>query len=313
MKAIVLEAFGGPDELKCRDVPHPEPGSHEVLVHVHAVSINPIDYKIREQGSGFGIELPAILGYDVAGTVEAVGASVTEFVEGDDVFYSPLVNGRGSYAEYHAVPASIVAHKPDNLSHQEAAALPLAGCTAWQALFDRAGLQIDETVLIHGTGGVGLLAVQMARAAGARVLAVGSDYMQDQLPELGADQAINYKEDDVIDAVREATQGTGVDVVFDTVGNDTLARSLEVTAPFGRMVTIVGDSTGVPGGAISKNVSADYLMMQREGATMRSLKTIAERGQVRPLIAETRPLEQAADAHRRLEEGGVPGKIVLLP
>ena len=244
MKAIVLDSFGSPDVLHLRDVDQPAPGPGEVLVRVHATSVNPVDTKIRAQGGNYGLEPPIILGYDVSGVIESVGDGVDDLSAGDEVFYTPDLNAHGAYAEYHVAKAANVAFKPESLSHEEAAAIPLAACTAWQALIDRAGLQATETVLIHGGGGVGHFAVQIAYAAGAQVVVVGSADMEDALLDLGADEFVDYEKGGFEDVVDEISGGLGADVVFDTVGGDTLVKSIPALAEYGRMVTIVGRCHG---------------------------------------------------------------------
>ncbi|MFP4394184.1 MAG: zinc-binding dehydrogenase [Anaerolineales bacterium] len=312
MKAMLITEFGGPEVFEPQEVGQPEIRPNDVLVNVHATSVNPVDTKIREAGQWAGINPPAVIGYDVSGVVEAVGEGVVDFAIGDEVFYTPdLFDGAGSYAEYHAAHEQIVAHKPENLSHTEAASLPLAGATAFQALILRAKLRAAETVLIHGVGGVGSLAVQIAKAAGAYVIATCSDYMIAPAQELGADLTIHYKKsDDFIPAVLEATDNFGVDVVFDTVGSDLLTRSIEVTKPFGRMVGIVSTDTGFRA-AFAKNIDVYPLFLQRDRYKLDALRNLVERGQLKPVIDSVMPLTDVAEAHRRLEKGGVKGKIVL--
>ena len=311
MKAIVLPRFGGADLLELQDIDRPEPGPTEVLVRVHATSVNPVDFKIREDGTMFGLETPLVPGYDVSGVIEAVGEDVDEFAPGDAVFYTAEITEQGTYAEYHVEDASIVVMKPDALSHEEAAAIPLAACTAWQALIDRAGLEPGETVLIHGGGGVGHFAVQIAHAAGALVVVVGNAAMKADLLDLGADRFVDYETGDFEEAVDEVSGGLGADVVFDTVGGDTLEQSIPALAEYGRMVTIVGSAGGALGQASGKNATVHFLMMERDGGMMDRVASLAERRLLRPLVAETFPLEEAAEAHRALEKGGVHGKIVL--
>ena len=231
--------------------------------------MNPVDTKIRQRGGAYGIEPPVVLGYDVSGVVEAVGAGVEDLVEGDEVFYTPELNARGAYAEFHVAEAGIVVVKPHDLTHEEAAAIPLAACTAWQALVDRAGLELGETVLIHGGGGVGHFAVQIAHAAGARVVVVGNPEMEDALLDFGADLFVDYHEGDGVTAALDLSDGLGADVVFDTVGGDTLARSVGALAAYGRMVTIVGDATGDFGAAYRKNAAIYPMMMERSGGDAR--------------------------------------------
>lgn len=311
MKAMFIKEFGGPEVFEAQEVGQPEIRPNDVLVNVHATSVNPVDLSVREAGQWAGIEPPAIIGYDVSGVVKDVGSAVEDFAVGDDVFYTPEISERqGSYAEYHAAHEQIVAHKPINLSHEEAASIPLAGGTAFQGLIVRAKLQVGETVLIHGAGGVGSLAIQIAKAAGAYVLATCSDTMVETAEALGADCAINYKSEDFIEIVKRDTDNFGVDVVLDTVGDDLLTRSIEITKPFGRMVGIVSTDTGLSA-AFRKNITVHPLFLQRDQYKLKALRDLIERGQLKPVIDTVMPLENVADAHRRLAEGGVKGKLVL--
>ncbi len=312
MKAMVIKDFGGPEVFEQRDIDKPEPGPNELLVKVKATSINPVDYKIRKNGKWAGIKPPAVIGYDVAGIVEKVGPGVEIFEVGDEVFYTPEIDPNcGSYAEYNVANESIVAKKPENLDFNEAASIPLAGCTAWDSLMGAALLQIPETVLIHGgAGGVGTLAIQLAKAAGARVFTTCGGYHKDFVKTLGADIAIDYRKEDFVEIVKQETNGDGVDVIFDCVGGETLEKSLDVTCFRSRMVTIV-NSTGDLNRGKATNISVHYVFMQRSSETMNSLKRMIERGQIRPVIDSVMKLENAADAQKKLEEGGVKGKIVL--
>ncbi|MCP5420062.1 MAG: zinc-dependent alcohol dehydrogenase family protein [Gammaproteobacteria bacterium] len=311
MKAMIITDFGGPEVFAECDWPKPQPGVTEILVRVHATSVNPVDYKIRSAGSWAGVTPPAVIGYDVAGVVEAVGAGVKRFKIGDEVFYSPLIfGGQGSYAEYHVADESIVTFKPSNLSFTEAASLPLAGCTAWDAI---AFMQLGpgQTVLIHAAaGGVGSLAVQIAKASGARVLGTCRAANQPMVRSLGADVVIDYRTEDFVEAALRETEGRGVDAVYDTVGGDTLARSIQAVRPHGKLASIV-DTSGDLNGAYGKNLRLYFGFMERSGEKMEILRVLAERRQLRPVIDSLMPLNQVANAHRRLEAGGVSGKIVL--
>ncbi len=311
MRAMVIQKFGGPEVFTQQQIPTPEPGPDGVLVKVHATSVNPVDYKIRQAGSWAGVKPPAVIGYDVSGVVESVGSEVMEFRKGDEVYYTPEIfgGGHGSYAEYHVAHESIVSRKPANLSHEEAAGIPLAGGTAWDAIINRGLLEVGETVLIHGAGGVGSLAAQIARAAGARVLVTCSEYMEDLITAWGA-LPISYQHEEFVDVVQEETGGDGVDLVFDTVGGDTMKQSLEVIKEYGRMVNIVGTDTGLRG-ANPLNLTIHYLFLQRDRATLDSLRNLIERGQLEPVIDSVMELTEVAEAHARLEKGGVRGKIVL--
>ncbi|WP_276259101.1 zinc-binding dehydrogenase [Haloglomus litoreum] len=308
MRAYVLPAFGAADAFEARDIPMPEPGPNEVRVRVHATSVNPLDARVRAEGEGL-VELPAVLGYDVSGVVDAVGAGVERFDPGDEVFYTPELFEQGSYAEYHVERADIVAHKPPSLSHEEAASLPVVACTAWEALVDRAGVRLGETVLVHGGGGVGSQAVQIAAAAGARVVCTTGPASVDLVADLGADRAIDYRETDFVEAL--ADDPDGMDVVFSTVGGDALERSVEVMNETGRIVDVVGEAGDVGGPAKLKNVAVDFMALTRRAETLESVARLVARGQLEPVIDSVHPLSEVGAAHRKLEAGGLQGKLVL--
>ena len=314
MRAMVIPEFGGPDLFEERDVERPEPGPGEVLVRVFASSANPIDTVLRANGSFAGLEPPVILGADVSGVVEEVGPGVTDFAPGDEVYYTPEIFGPGSngaYAEYHVVAADIVAEKPASLSHEEAAAVPLAGGSAYEGIVRRLAVQVGETVLIHGGGGgVGSFAVQITRASGARVLASAGTHNQDTLKELGVDVAIDYTSEDVFEVALDDTGSTGADAVFDTGGGDLVARSLQATRTFGRLASIVslqGDLTP----AYQLNQTIHGVFLTRERRRLDEMTRLIERGQMRPVIDEVLPLNQVAKAHERLDSGHGRGKVVL--
>ena len=241
MKAVVLTRFGGRDAFELRDVPVPPVGPRQLRVRVHASAVNPLDYQIRRGDYADLVTLPAIIGHDVSGVVEETGEDVTEFAAGDEVYYTPRIfGGPGSYAERHVVDVDLVGRKPANLSHIEAASLTLVGGTVVEAFVTRAHLALGETVLIHGgAGGVGTIAIQVAKAIGARVLTTARAADHEFVRSLGADDAIDHGAEDYVDAVTRLTGGRGVDVVFDTIGGDTLTRSPLVLADMGRVVSIV--------------------------------------------------------------------------
>ncbi|WP_437306439.1 zinc-dependent alcohol dehydrogenase family protein [Sorangium sp. So ce388] len=312
MRAIVLPRFGGPESLELREVERPSPGLGELLVRVVAAGTNPVDAKLRSDGTWARLELPAILGYDVSGVVEALGPCVTEWAVGDEVFYmAPIFgNARGGYAEYNAVSARIVARKPRSLTHEQAAAVPLAGGTAWDAIVRRMRVYLGETVLIHGgAGGVGSFAIQFAKVAGARVLATASAEHQDTLTELGADVAIDYHRDDWADLARRENDGRGVDAVFDVAGGN-VAASLPVTRPFGRLANILPMS-GDLSPAYMHNITLHGVFIYPERERLEAMTPLFERGKVRPLVAAVLPLERVREAHERLDSGHGRGKIVL--
>ena len=312
MKAMVITEFGGTDVFKESEVQKPQPGPGQLLVRVYATSVNPVDYKIRQAGEWAGIKPPVIIGYDVSGVVEAVGDGVTDFKVGDEVYYTPEIFGRqGTYAPYHVVEEAIVALKPKNITHTEAASLPLAGGTAYDALITRAQLKVGERVLIHGgTGGVGSLAIQIAKASGAYVYTTCSKN-QELARGLGADRIIDYKAQNFVDVVNKETNGAGVDVVFDTVGEALLSQSIQVTRPHGRMVGIVESLKGDFSGALFKNLTLHCLFLERARYKLDALRVLVERGLVKPVVDSVLPLEKVAEAHQKLEQGGVGGKIVL--
>lgn len=312
MKAIVLTKFGGPECLELRDVDLPAPGPGELRVRVHAAGTNPVDAKIRAAGSWANVQPPQVIGYDASGTVEAVGVGVAGFSSGDEVYFTPeiLGNRHGTYAELTLVPASIVAPKPRGLSHIEAAAVPLAGGTAYEAIIRRLRVLPGETVLIHGaSGGVGSFAVQLAKVSGARVIATASPHNHALLRELGADVCVDYHSQDVAAVALAETAQQGVDAVFDCVGGS-IEKSIPATRAFGRLATILaprGDFSGL----YSRNLTLHGVFLTRERERLLALGRLLERKQLRPVVTEVLPLERAAAAHARLDTGHGAGKIVL--
>ena len=311
MRAMVTPQFGAPDLFEERDIERPHPGPGEVLVRVVAAGTNPIDAKIRAAGSSRGLEAPIVLGADVSGVVEEVGPGVTDLRVGDEVYYTPEVSGPGShggYAEYHVAIADIVGKKPASLSHEGAAAVPLAGGTAYEALVRRLAVKVGETVLVHGgAGGVGSFAVQVARACGSRVLATAGPDNQETLEALGADVAIDYTRQDVAEV---ALDESGVDAVLDTVGGETVVNSIPATSPFGRLATILG-AQGDLTPLYQKNQTLYGVYLLRERARLEELARLIERGQVRPLVDQILDLSEVGKAHERLDSGHGRGKIVL--
>lgn len=313
MKAMVIPRFGGPDVFEQRDIDRPNPGPGEVLVRVLVSGTNPVDAKLRADASWAGLEPPLVLGYDVSGVVEEVGPGVTDLKVGEEVYYTPEIFGNtlGSYAEFNVAPASMVAPKPKAISHEEAAAIPLAGGTAWEAIVRRLQLRPGETVLIHGgAGGVGSFAVQIAKAAGARVLASASTRNQEVMRELGADVTIDYTREDAAEVALRETGGQGVDAVFDTVGGDLIGRSAPATRPFGRHACILA-----PGGDLTmvyvKNQTIHGVFLTRERKRLEEMNRVIEQGLLRPVISEVLPLREVGKAHERLDTGHGTGKVVL--
>lgn len=313
MKAIILKKFGGPEVLELAEMPKPSPGPNQVLIKIAYAAVNPVDFKIRSYPSNWaGIPIPGILGYDASGVVEAIGVGVQHLKVGDEVFYSAKIHGRqGTYAEYHVEDADIVAKKPSNLSFEEAASLPLAGCTAWDAIVTQLQVRPGQTILVHaGAGGVGSLAIQIARAAGARVYTTCRPDNQALVKSLGAYDFIDYRKEKFEEVAIGLNGGQLFDGVFDTVGGDTVARSIGMVKPYGRIATCVGVE-GDLNGMLSRNQSLHFGFMERTGAKMVALRVLAERGELKALIDSVYPLEKTADAHRKIEAGGVRGKILI--
>ncbi len=318
MKAVVIQQFGGPEVLRVMHVDPPVQGPNEVLVRVKATSVNPLDYQIRRGDYPEEVPLPAIIGQDVAGDVVAIGTAVKDFKVGDAVYYSPKIfHGPGSYAEFHAAEESIVSRKPANLSYPEAASLPLAAGTAWEMLVSRAELRIGESVLIHGgAGGVGSLAIQLAKAIGAAVYTTAKRHHTQALQQLGADYVIDYQQEDYLAKIHELTGGRGVDVIVDTIGGSTLSDSPKILAQQGRVVTIVDIPT--PQNLVhawGKNATFHFVFTRQNRGKLDQISQLVERGLIKPVIDSRYPLEEVAEAHRRLEQKNrtrdLFGKVVI--
>ena len=316
MKAMLLNSFGGPESFELSDVPKPVPQAGQVLVRVHATSVNPLDYQVRRGDYHDSVPLPAITGHDVSGVVEAVGPGVTVFAPGDEVWYTPQIfDGPGSYAEYHVANEDIVGRKPRSLSHLEAASLSLVGGTAWEALVSRAALRVGESILIHGgAGGVGHVAIQVAKAIGAKVYTTVREDNSEFARSVGADVVIDYRKEDYIDAIMRETDGRGVDVVFDTLGGDTLTQSPKVLAQLGRVVSIV--DIAQPQNLIEawgKNASYHFVFTRQNQGKLDELATLVERGQLRSHVGAVYPLADLSLAHALLEtpNNGLRGKIAI--
>jgi NADPH:quinone reductase-like Zn-dependent oxidoreductase len=325
MKAISQDELGGPEVLKLVTLPIPEPGVSEILLRVHAAGVNPIDGAQRQTGAFVG-EPPFVLGWDVCGAVEAVGPGVTLYTPGDVVFgLLPFPQGHGAYAEYVVGPTRAFVPKPDRLSHIQAAAIPMVGLTAWQALVDTAGVGEGSRVLIDaGAGGIGHLAVQIAKARGAHVTALASAAKLDFVRSLGADEVIDYNSTDFTEVVRDQ------DVVLDIVGGDYPARALDVLKPGGILVSTQPSSlASVAEAAAERGIRVAGVIVEADEVGMAALADLAATGKLAPTIAATFPLEEAAAASAMadiaangdafpLEQGGAaesgkhgPGKVVL--
>lgn len=330
MKAILMTAAGGPEVLMQAELPLPElPSPDHVRVKLFAAGVNPVDTKLRKTAGYYPDRLPCVLGCDGAGVVESVGANVHRFTPGDEVYFfnGGLGADQGNYAEYTVVHQDYVAFKPRHVTMEEAAALPLVLITAWESLVDRTCLAEGQSVLIHaGAGGVGHIAIQLAKQIGATVITtVGTPEKAAWVTHLGADRVIAYHDADFTQAVLDWTHGRGVDVVLDTVGGDTLCRSFAATRVYGRVVTLL--QMECPPEAIKVARLRNLALVQELMLTPSLLglhesrihqRRILEEGarlveadKLKIKVSHVLPLEAAAQAHRMIEEGHTTGKIVL--
>jgi NADPH:quinone reductase-like Zn-dependent oxidoreductase len=297
MQAVVLHETGGPDVLRLEETERPEPGDGELLIKVRAASVNPIDWKFRRGLADK--QLPAVLGSDVSGTVEVSRAE--GFAEGDEVFGFAA---SGGYAEFATAPAALTAKKPAGVSYEQAAAIPVAGLTAWQALFDRGGLERGQTALIAGAaGGVGHFAVQFAKLAEARVIGTGSSRNRDFVLGLGAEEYVDYTQQNVAEAV------SGVDVAFDTVGGETTQSLLPAVREGGILVTIAGAPP--TDAARERGLRAELLVTSPSSEQLTRIADLVAAGDVRVELAEVIALAEVQRAHELSESGHTRGKIVL--
>jgi NADPH:quinone reductase-like Zn-dependent oxidoreductase len=306
MKAARIHAYGASSEIRIEDAPIPALQPDEVLIRVVATSVNPVDWKIRK---GFlktfiPYEMPLIMGWDVSGIVEKTGTAVTRFKPGDAVYSRPDIKRNGAYAEYIAVREAEVAVKPATVSHVEAASLPLVSITAWEALFTTAGLSKGQRVLIHaGAGGVGSIAVQLARAKGAHVTATASAGKAALVHSLGADEVIDYHAQDFSTVARD------MDVVFDTIGGEVQDKSWGVLKTGGMLVSITAQPSEDRAKAEGKR--AGHVFIGPNAAILKDLGEMVDLGQVRPLIAAEFGLNDTAKAQDFSETGRATGKVVI--
>ena len=304
MQAIRIHNYGGPEVLTLEDAPQPTPQSGEVLARVHAASVNPIDWKIREgkMKDFVPTQFPAILGSDFAGVIEAVGPDVTEFQVGQEVYGS--AGHGGSYAEYAAVPTGIIALKPTTLDFTQAASLPVAALTAWQGLFEHGRLEAGQSVLIHGAaGGVGMFAVQFARWKGATVYATAGKDDLDWVRELGADTVIDYQNAHFEDKAKDA------DLVFDLIGGETQTRSFEVIKPGGALIATA--QPPAPDAGKAKNIRAEMMNAKPTTAIYEQIAALIDSGKIKTFVGAAFPLSEIKQAHELSQRGHVRGKIVL--
>lgn len=302
MRVVELVHFGDADTaFATRELPRPTPGPGQVLVRVEATSVNPLDLQTRRGDYRDQVALPAVIGNDVSGVVVETGPGAGDFQPGDEVWYlAPIFAGQGTYAEFHVVDQALVAPKPARLSHVEAAGLALVGATVWEALVERARVRVGERVLVHGgAGGVGSAGVQLASALGAEVVTTVRAKDHEFVTGLGADVTIDFSAGDYVPQVQALG---GVDVVLDTVGGDTLARSPEVLADRGRVVSIVD----IPEpqnllAAWGVNATYHFLFASPGRAKLAALGRLVDQSKLRPVIGAVLPLADVAQAHALME------------
>ncbi len=308
MKAVVIQQYGDSSLLEEQELTKPVPEKHQVLVEVYSTSVNPIDWKLR---AGYlqemiPFEFPIVLGWDVAGKVVAKGEGVTQYEIGDEVFARPATTNRGTYASYTLVDDDLLAKKPTNISFEEAVSIPLAGLTAWQCLIDVTKVKADEKVLIQaGAGGVGSLAIQIAKHLGAYVATTASEENKAYVKELGADLVINYRTENFEDIIKD------YDVVFDTMGGDILDRGITVLKPGGRIVTIAGQ----PNEELAKQyqVEASSYWLNPDGKQLREMGDLLANGVIKPQVGHTFPFsaDGIKEAHVLSETHHAKGKIII--
>lgn len=306
MNAVLIHRYGGPDALSYEKVARPWPADDEVLVRVEAAGVNPVDWKIREGHLREMLphSLPLIMGWDVSGVVTAVGPGVRRFQVGDEVFSRPDLLRDGTYAEYVVIREKEVALKPKSIDHLHAAAIPLAGLTAWKSLIETAGLEPGQRVLIHGgAGGVGSFAVQLAKWRGARVIATASPHNHDYLHDLGADETIDYRSAGLEEEIGK------VDVVFDTIGGETQERSWHMLNPGGMLVSIIKPPAAEK--AATLGVRHAFVFIQPDASVLEQLAKLVDGGKLRIYLEEVLPLSGARRGQELSQGGHLRGKIVL--
>lgn len=306
MKAAVIHEYGDSKIFKNEEVAVPEPASDEVRVKVHYTSINPFDYKIRSgrMKDHVPLRFPAILGTDIVGTVEKMGSAASKFKEGDLVFGKANFGSNGSYAEYALAKESNIAYTPKKMQEREIAGLPVAAGTAWVSLLNIAGLKAGQKLFITGaSGGVGIMAVQIAKSAGAHVICTTSKANMQMLKDLGADEVIDYTEGDFSEKAKD------IDVLLDTVGGDTLSKDYKMVKRGGVLLSL----TGPPDNALAEKygIRAQYLSVPSDGKTMDEIAKLADSGKLKVLIERELPLERISEAHALSESGKAKGKIII--
>lgn len=330
MKAFIVDRYGNNDGVRAGEMPDPEVRDDDVLVQIHAASVNPLDLKIR--GGSLKLilpyRLPFVLGNDLAGVVVRVGSRVRRFKRGDEVYARPDQDRIGAFAEFISIKEDAVASKPKELTMEEAASIPLVGLTAWQALIERANLKAGQKVLVHaGSGGVGTFAIQLAKHVGALVATTTSTANLDWVKRLGADIVIDYRKDDFETLLRD------YDVVLDTLGGETLEKSLRVLKPGGKLISLSGPpdpdfakdigstwilrlvmrllSYRIRQKAKRHQVSYSFLFMRASGDQLREIASLIDSGIIRPVVDRVFPFASTKEALVYVETGRAKGKVVV--
>lgn len=309
MKAVVIHRYGDPDELTLSDVPRPHITDDTVLVKVHAAGMNPVDWKTRKglgMAKRYGDAFPLIIGWDISGVVEGVGAQVSDFKAGDEVYGMVGFPDVGAaYAEYVLAKPAHLAHKPANISHVEASVVPLVALTSWQALFDVAGLEAGQTVLIHAAaGGVGHIATQLARWKGADVIGTASARNADFLRSIGVTQHIDYTQVNFEEVLHD------IDVVYETRGYDYPVRSAKVLKDGGCLVSIERTGTHLERD-MPPRIRWQWMLVETNQAQLQRITELVEAGHIKPIVSNIFSLDELPDAHRQSESGRTRGKIAI--
>jgi NADPH:quinone reductase-like Zn-dependent oxidoreductase len=329
LRAAIINSYGGPEVLELADRPEPRPGPRDVLIEVRAAAVNPVDTKLRSGAFRGAVRwpMPRILGYDVSGIVRAVGAKVTRFRAGDEVYSSPTHKREGCYAELVAVDESACARKPKNIDHQRAAGIPMVALTAWEALVTKANVQPGAKVFIQaGAGGVGSVAIQLAKHLGAYVATSCSESNVELVRSLGADQVIDYRKEKIedvlsgfdfaLEALDRAQARKTLRVLknggFLAMLNADIPESVKKNGPIlGLLTAVVGIAGFVIGTFLSRRVRVSHVLRRSDGATLEKITELVERGAIRPVVDSVHPLEKIVEAHRRSESGRARGKIIV--
>lgn len=310
MDAVVINSYGDESKLEYAELDVPEIKSNQVLVEVKATSINPIDWKLREGylKQMFDWEFPIVLGWDLAGTITKVGSDVKKWQIGDEVFARPATTNRGTYAQFATVDEDLLAMKPKNISFEEAAAVPLAGETAWQALFTHGKLRPDQKVLIQaGSGGVGTYAIQLAKAIGAYVYTTTSPSHFDLVKSLGADEVIDYHTEKITDRMAD------IDLVFDTLGGNSQLEAFNVLKDGGKQISVVGKADSADEIINATNTEFKAIWLEPKGSDLQKIANLMKKGQVKSIIATTIPFSKdgIVEAHNLSATNHSTGKIVI--